>query len=491
MKKSTLLALVVFVALGVGVLLSKQGSPQRGITRVSFTDVDSGAIDRVEIVGEKAIDLRKAGDKWLLSNGKRADAGAVTRTLESITRIDSADLVTENPERFADLEVTEEKGATVKAFASGVSVAQFTLGKGARNGSYLRVGDSVYLVPRVYRGTFQRDESGWLERKLFADDLNGVDKVEIKLAGEDPYTLVKKGTEWVPEEGTELPDDFRFDHSAAKALASSLVGAQAKDVLDKVPDATDPGLGDEADVLVFHVSGESTPRTLRLGKEAEGSTVYAQASSFDETLTVPTYLAKNLRKRFEDLRDLSLMDFDASTAKRLEVKNGDEHLVFAKVDEKWQLEESSNPEESFELDPNEVARRIADVSRLRGLGFVEEGETSPIEPLASVTITSAGDERITLAFGKETKFEDQDAVIAEGNADSRRYIVQARARDNVLRGLESFRRQESPAGALGNLDPETLKNLPPEVRDGLMKKIAEEKKKEELMKALQKQAGDG
>jgi hypothetical protein len=58
----------------------------------------------------------------------------------------------------------------------------------------------------------------------------------------------------------------------------------------------------------------------------------------------------------------------------------------------------------------------------------------------------------------------------------------------VLRGLDSFRRQEAPAAALGNLDPESLKGLPPEVRDSLLQKIAEEKKKEEMLKALQKRA---
>lgn len=489
MKKSTLIALLVFLALGAGVALTKQGHKQRGITRVSFTDVDVDGIDRVKVDGEKPIELRRENGTWTLPNGKRADAGAVTRMLEAIPRIESSNLVTENPDRFADMEVTEEKGATVQAFASGVNVAEFTLGKGARNGSYLRIRDSVYLVPRVYRGSFQRDESGWLERKLFADGLDSVDKVQVALAGEAPYTLVKKGADWGPGDGTELPDDFRFDGTAAKSLANSLVGAQAKDLLDEAPDAAEAGLGEGADVLTFHVSGDSTPRTLRLGKDAEGSTVYAKASTFSETITLPTYLAKNLRKRLEDLRDLSLMDFDAATAKRLELKNGDEHLVFAKVDGKWQLEESSKKEENFELDPNEVTRRIAQVARLRGVAFAADDETNLAEPAASVTITSAGDEPIVLAFGKGTKWENQDAVIAEGNADDRHYIVPTRVRDNVLRGLDSFRHQESPAGAFGNINPESLKDLPPEVREGLMKKIAEEKKKQEMMEALQKHAG--
>jgi hypothetical protein len=491
MKKSTLIALVVFLALAAGVALTQQGRPRRGITQVSFTTVNVDGIDRVDVAGEKPIELRKENGKWTLPNGKRADAGAVTRMLDSIARVESSDLVTENPDRFADLEVTEEKGAAIKAFASGVSIAEFTLGKGARDGSYLRIRDSVYLVPRVYRGAFQRDESGWLERKLFADDLNSVDEIEVKVAGEDPYTLVKDGTDWVTGDGTKVPDDFRFDRSAARTLASSLVGAQAKDILDDAPDVAQAGLGDEADVLTFYVAGDSAPRTLRLGKDAERSTVYAKASSFEKTLTVPAYLAENLRKRFEDLRNLSLMDFDAAAATRLELRNGDEHLLFAKVDGEWRLEESSKKEENFELDPNQVAKRIAEVSRLRGVAFAEDDGASLAEPSASVTITSAGDEPLVLAFGKETKWEDQDAVIAAGNADGRRYVVQARARDNVLRGLDSFRRQASPAGALGNLDPESLKGLPPEVRDSLMQKIAEEKKKEEMLKALQNRAGGG
>lgn len=491
MKMTTLIALLVFVVLGAGVLLNQQARPERGITRISFTDVTVDGIDRVNIAGDKPIELRKENGKWMLSSGKRADAGAVTRMLESITRAESSDLVTENPDRFADLEVTEEKGATVRAFASGVSVAEFTLGKGARNGSYMRVGDSVYLVPRVYRGAFQRDASGWLERKLFADTLDDVEKVEVNLAGEEPYTLVKKGTDWALAEGTAVPEGFRFDDAAARTLATSLVGAQADDLLDDAPDVAEAGLGEEADVLTFHVGGESNPRTLRLGKETEGSAVYAKASTFDETITVPTYLANNLRQSFDDLRDLSLMDFDATTAKRLELQNGGEHLVFTKVDGEWQLEQASQEEGEFELDPNEVTRRIVDVARLRGLAFAEGNDTTLAEPSASVTITSAGDESIRLAFGAPTKWEDDEVVIAEGNADDRLYVVSTRARDNVLRGRDSFRRQAAPANALGNIDPEALQGLPPEVRDSLLQKIAEEKKKEEMLKALQKRGAEG
>ncbi|HSD09958.1 MAG TPA: DUF4340 domain-containing protein, partial [Candidatus Binatia bacterium] len=291
--------------------------------------------------------------------------------------------------------------------------------------------------------------------------------------------------------GISVPEGFRFDASAARTLTSTLVGTQAKDILDEAPDTGQAGLGEEADVLTFYAGADASPRTLRLGKDTEGSAVYAQASTFDETLTVPSYVAKNLRKRFEELRDLSLMSFDAAAAKRLELQNGSDRLAFTKVDGEWRLEDSSEEKEDFELDPNLVTRRIAEIARLRGLAFAEGEATKLPEPSASVTITGAADESITLAFGKETKWEDQDAVIAEGNADDRLYIVQARARDNVLRGLDSFRRQASPAGALGNLDPEALQGLPPEVRDSLMQKIAEEKKKEEMLKALQKQAGEG
>src|SRR5512137_1425314 len=131
MKKSTVIVVVVFIALLGGAYLLMSKKPERGITRISFSAVDKDKIDRVVIGGPNATELKKQGDKWQLASGKDADADAVKRLLEAIPKVDSADLVTKDTARFADLEVSDEKGTTVAASANGVEVAKFVVGKAA------------------------------------------------------------------------------------------------------------------------------------------------------------------------------------------------------------------------------------------------------------------------------------------------------------------------------------------------------------------------
>ncbi|MEE8410048.1 MAG: DUF4340 domain-containing protein, partial [Myxococcota bacterium] len=205
MKKSTLVAVGVFVALAVGVVLSITRKAERGVSRVTFKEVDHQSITRVAITGKNPVTLEKDGDAWKVEkNGKAADPNMVKRLVEAIPTIDTTDLVTRSSERFAELEVDEEKGARVRAFAGAVELADFWVGKSAKGGSYLRVGDAVYVAPRIYASTFSRQVSQWLQRKLFEDKLADVIRVEVRLAGKPAYTLVKKDNTWDLEDASIL-----------------------------------------------------------------------------------------------------------------------------------------------------------------------------------------------------------------------------------------------------------------------------------------------
>ena len=111
MKKSTLIALAVFVALMAGVAVIMTRKPEAGISRVSFAGVNKDDIDRIEISGKNPVVLSKQEGVWKLENGKAADSSAIDRVLESIPKLKSSDLVTRSKERFAELEVDDEKGA--------------------------------------------------------------------------------------------------------------------------------------------------------------------------------------------------------------------------------------------------------------------------------------------------------------------------------------------------------------------------------------------
>jgi hypothetical protein len=445
------------------------------------------------VQGAKPIELVRDGDTWK-AGGQRADAAAVERLLATVKRVDSGDVVTRNQDRFDELEVDTEKGTPVQAYAGAAKVADFIVGSTSGAGANVRVGDTVYLVKQVSKAAFARERSQWLDRKLFADDASTVTRVDVKLAGSAPYVLVKDGEDWKPEDPSALPEKFRFDRKAARNLVTSLVSAQAKDIVEADPGDEATGLGDAADTLAFQAGGES--RTLRIGAKKDDGSVYARTSTRSEVVTLPEYLAKSLRKPLADLRDLALMDFDAGAAKRLEITDRDDRLVFEKDGDAWKVVESTKETpKDFTFDPAAVMRRLATVGSARALGPAD-GDVAPAktgldEPAQTVAVTLGDDRVVTLAFGKDAKVGETAGVYARGNADGETYVVSAFTRTSVLGGLDTFAKREQ-ADPLANLDPKALSNLPPEVRDSLLRQMQQKRQQDEAMrKIMDKAAKDG
>ena len=77
MKRSTLVAVAVFVALLVATVYSLNQKPERGISRLTFANLDTDALDRIEVGGEQPVELSKKGDSWHLESGREADPEAV------------------------------------------------------------------------------------------------------------------------------------------------------------------------------------------------------------------------------------------------------------------------------------------------------------------------------------------------------------------------------------------------------------------------------
>ncbi len=498
MKKSTLVAVVVFLALLGGVVWTMSRAPERGITRMSFAEVDVAAIDRLEMTGKHAVELSRDGELWKVKSGKEADSAAAKRAAEAIKEITSSDFVTSDPARYAEFEVDDEKGTRVKAYAKGQPVAEFVVGKTASGGSHIRVGGDVFVVKRVYTSTFAREGSQWLERKLFGDKLADATRVEVSLAGQAPYALVKKESKWELENAVGLPQGFRFDAAQASSLVSSLVNARADEILDADPGLETTKLGPESDLLAFVVeTGEgesktSVRRELRLGASKEDKKVYAQVSGKPDVVTLAEWTAKSLRKAPADLRDLKFMSLETDKVVKLDIQDGRERLVLEKQGAEWKVSSSSETiPGDFTLDPAGVSRRLSAIANARA-AEVAPGVSAAAAGLAGakaqVIVTLEDKKSAVIKFGKEFKKEDgREMQYAAGNADNLVYAVTKWTRENITGGLKTFKKTGDPSG-LSNIDPKALQNLPPDVRAGLMQQIEEKKRQQQMIERLQKQA---
>lgn len=491
MKKSTAIVVVVFVALLAGAWWLMSKKPERGISRISFAAVDKDQVDRIVIGGPNATELRKQGDQWQLAGGKEADAEAVKRLVEAIPKVDSTDLVTRDEARFAELEVNDEKGSAVTAYANGVEVARFVVGKAASGGANVRVGSAVYVVAGVAPYLFSKPASAWQQLKLFADKIEDVTRVEVALAGQQSYGLIKKEDNWELEDAKLAPANFRFDKNAARSLVSSLVNARASKVLDSDPGADKTALDDQADLLAF-VGKEGARRTLQLGATGDDKLVFARVGGKPDVYQLADYSAKGLRKAVTDLRDFGMMKVEKEKTKKLSIEAAKLKLDFDKVGADWKLGKSSEEvAKDFELDMMLVQRRLQALDSARGLRLADPG-TTPAQaglnkPSATITATLEDGKKATLVFGNEFKDGDRDAVYARGNADDAIYVTAKWTRDNLTGGLAGFKKKPEGEGGMPNIDPAAMQNLPPDVRASLMKQLEQKKREQEMLKGLQAQ----
>jgi len=483
MNKSTWIALLVFAGLAAAAVVSLREKPERGITRISFAAVDPARVDRLVVKGTEEVEIKREGGEWKI-DGKRADGEAVERLLGVVAAVNSSEFETSDAERFAAMEVDDAKGAAVQLYEGGRKVADFVVGGAGPAGSHLRVGDSVYAVRGLYRATFARDRAAWVEKRLFFDPVDAVTRVEVALAGAAPYALVKDGSAWKLEDPAALGTQ-RFDANAAATLARSLVSARAGDVLDADPGAA-AGLTATADALRFTTQAGET-RTLTLGAALDDGSVYARSSAREPVVTLRKSVAEGLRKPLRELRDLSLMTVDIGAAQKLEVAGASGDVVFEKGGDGWALASASeSPGNEFVLDEAAVRRRLSTLANLKAVAEAA-GDTPGVAQLDTssdfIAVTLQDGSAAKLHFGEESKWQDQDVVLARGNAEPGVFLVRKAVRDQLLGGLETFRRRaEDDANLLDKLDPQALQNLPPEVRDSLLKQLQEKAQRDALMK---------
>ncbi len=485
MKRRTLVSLAVFIALAGGVAYVSTRKPERGISRVSLAATDTAAIDRIELSGKTRLDLHKDGDHWRTEKNKLAATDAVKQLLDAIPRIESSDLLTRAPERYAEFDLDEAKGTHVVAKAGPRVVAEFVVGKAASGGCAIRVGDGVYQV-KVTPWVFSRDAAAWLDRRLFEDKVDAATRVEVRLHGQRPFALVKGAPaagapgagDWSFEDPSVVPAGFRYDKGAAQSLVSQIVSAQAKEVLDTDPGAATTKLDDNADVLVYSVkdaSGLEVKRELRLGAAQADGSVYARSSARDDVMTVNEALAKALKKAPTDLRDLTLMKLELAKVEALTIVADKMKLSFDKTGGSWKIASSSEAvPKDFAFDPSAVDRRLQAMSNARAIKVAEakSADAGLASPSAQITARLSGKGTAILAFGKDTKDGNQELVFAKGNADADTYLVTKWIKTSLTGGLQTFKKQPVPPGGSPNFDARSLANLPPEVRAQLLQQLA-------------------
>lgn len=472
MSKSTLIAAVAFVVLLGTALVTLREKPERGITRVSFRDITPTGVTRVVATGKNDYELRRTDDGWKLADGRPVNGTAADRLVEALPRIESSAVVTQNTSRFAELEVDDENGTAIAVFEGQTPRAEFVVGKDGRAGAHVLVDGAVYTARGVYQSLFRRSEDAWLEKKIFEMPFDTLSRVDVSLADGTTYALIRQEDDWVLADDSVLPEGFRFDSEVAAQLGRALIDARAKDVLASDPGPTATGLGGAVDRFVM--KGDAEAVELTIAARNGDDEAYARASGWDYVLVLPDHVLRGLRKTPLDFRDLTLMDFDPSKMTRVRIYEGSRELVFSRASpsDTWMIESATEEEpEEFAFDPKKVDERLAAVAYSRASMQAPNGTVAESEgPVAGITATDADGNEVALAFFGEFDRDGVQGILARGNADDQSYVVPAFARTNLTGGLATFTGTAAPAGQ-PQFDPAQLQNLPPEVRQQLLRQM--------------------
>jgi hypothetical protein len=498
MKKSTTIAVVVFSVLLVAVILDQGGMSERGITRISFTTIDSAKINRVKISGNNPVELTKKDGVWFLSDNHQADPNAIDRLIEAIPKINSSDLVTSDSSRYSDLEVDDEKGSRLIAYAGSTPLAEFVVGKAASGGTHIRVDDEVYKVKKVYPNIFSKEAASWYKLKLFEAEFDKISRVDVKLADNAPYSIAKKEDKWSLVDQSVLPEGFRFDHNSARSLVSNLINLRAQKIVLEDVSQEKTGLGKGHDAFVF-VDQAGKSHELLLGKVSENKddneAVYAQIAGSKDVFLLRKYSVKNLRKKATDLRDMKMIDLDPDKVKQLTIINEGKKLILAKQGAEWKIEKSDEKiPDDFEFDSNMVMQRLRSIANAKGQELADKkspaAKTGLSRPSSSLAATLEDGSQVTMAFGNSTKIDTRELIYATGNIDQETYLVNKSTKSGLTRGLDSFKKREAPpmgGGGMPNIDPQTLANMPPEIRAQIQKQMQQQMQQQQMMKAMQAQ----
>ena len=489
MRKSTLIAAVLFIGLLVGAIVTLGQRPERGMSRISLASINPNAVDRIDMQGPHAVALRRTADGWHLDSGRAGDATAITSLLGSVQRIVSSDLQTRDASRFAEFEVDDAKGTTVRLYSGTQLLTQFVVGKSAARGMAVRVDDAVYRVAGVMPAMFARSPMEWTERRLFPQDtMERISRLNLQLQDQSGYTLVRKGdASWEIAGDDTAPKDFRFDSNLAQSIMNNVLNMRLAEFVETDPGPALTGLDEHADKLTWYfiddANGMAPPsHVLLLGKavaDANAKVVYAQVVGQPQIYTVPDYAAAGVRKPLLYLRNLSVMAFDPKQVVSLSLTDGKSRSRFDLKQEGWEVTTTTDKTPAqFALDSTKVSQRVMMASNMRALTLAKTADLKAAGlsvPKEILTVTLQDGKTASLRFGAAVDDPAYpNSFYALGNADGHVYVVSKGLHDNLFRGLESFgKAQGGGAGAPPQFDAKALQNLPPEVRASIQQQLAQ------------------
>ncbi|MFT3707123.1 MAG: DUF4340 domain-containing protein [Archangium sp.] len=452
MSRSTLIALGVFVALGVVYFVSREPQVSVGMHKFELAPLSAEAITEVQLGGATPVLLTKDTGSWKVAAAATpgvkyvADENTVKALLNALADLKAADFVTERAEKHAEAEVDAAKGFTIKAGPS----RDLIIGKTSKSGgSYVRKASSneVYVTSGGLGAAARHTLNEWRLKTITTFKQDELAKVTLGASG---FTMVNDGAAWKPE--SALPKDFRFDAQAAMRLAGMLSTLAAQDFSD----AADVGEG--ASTITLEAK-DARKMTLTFGAKRPDGMRPLRKEGDPQTYLLALWTGEQLGSGLELLRDNRVIEFEPAKANKLTITSGGKKTVVAvKEGEAWKLLEPKTLPAGFDLDVAQIGAFVSRLSSMRSLRLAPADTV--VKVVTSVEVGLEGGVTKTLGYAAPAT-PDALELFSRGS-DGLAYVSAPVERNALERGVENFKRPPPPPAGMGQM--RGLESLPPEIR---------------------------
>ena len=450
MKKTTLAAVAAFGALLAVVMLTREKQVNEGVPKLVLAPLQ-GEVTGIELTGPTPASLKLEGGAWTVS-GKPADEGQVKQLTGGLKDFLATDFVTEKTEKHAEYEVDDAKGVKMTLTTTTGPGWSLVFGKAAKGGgTYVREAKSnaVFITKSPLAGAVKKGVTGWRKKGITTAAV--ADIVKVHVAQKDSELgLVKDGDAWKLDPAPA--NGFRFDASAAQRLVQQLSSLNAQDFSEEAVTPT-------ATIDVETKDGKKL--AMKLGaKKAEGNTMPLSIDGDPQTYLLPGWTGDQLLKKAEDMRDTTLLSFDAAKVNKVSITAGGKSTVLAKDGASWKIVEPKKAPPGFELDPGAVQSqlmRLHGIRAVKTVADVPDAKAGLSKPVAMVELGLEGGGKQQLKIGGETPTKE---LYAKGSADNLLYAIGAHEKATLEQGLDMFKKRPPPDMS----QIRGLEQLPPDVR---------------------------
>jgi uncharacterized protein DUF4340 len=378
--KSTVALIVVLAGLG-GYIYYTWNQPESTDTKKTekvFAALQADKIEELKVTtaGGDATSLKKEAGGWQLAQPltAKADESEVSGITSALASVDMTRVVDENPASLTDYGLSNPK-VEIDFKASGdKEYRKLFIGEKTPTGSdlFAKRNDEkrVFTIPAFQETTFAKDTFALRDKVVLKFDREKVDALDVSAGGKD-LVVAKDGGDWK----ITKPVATKADYGSVEGLVGKLQTLQMKSIAADAPTPADlKKFGLDKPEATVNIGAGSTRATLLVGGKATDTTIYARDTSKPAVVTVESSLLDDLKKGADDYRRKDLFEFRAFNANRVELKRGNDTVVFERVkgqgdnaQDKWKRV-SPNPGDA---DRDKVDALLAKIANMRASAFVD------------------------------------------------------------------------------------------------------------------------